>query len=228
MSARMTPAQIRRATPFPKPKGAIAKAWLARGGVRSTPRERTLLRHIVQYGDVIDIDRPVLVDGGAARGRWLLVPLPLDMLDELAEFESRLADPEPGSDEELELGWTEAIDQNNGREQVDGEGNLGAPERVSQLGWSAGDRWGHEIEPNLGSLEKTDQRHWGASATDDREDDPAEHGEIEQDIGEGEDEPQFAEPLRTAIAQLHGAPVYDANHESRVTDGTTLGEWRRL
>jgi hypothetical protein len=187
---RWTAAAIRKATAFPKPQGAIAAAY---GGDGDTTRETALLRHIVAYGDVIDTEH-VLVDGGVARGRWLLVPLPLAMLDELAEFEAAHADLEPdvgdfepGSDKEHDV----------------------------------------DAEPSLGARLELDQRGWGSGDSSDREEDPAEHGEIETDMGQGDDEPIFPsyQPGRDTVPLL--APVYEANGDAPVTH-TDLSQWRRV
>lgn len=124
MSARMTPTQIRKATPFPKPRDAIALALRYKwgGGWRERPTTAglKLLRHIAEYADLID--HPVVMDQhGPMRGQWLLVPLPQYLLDALARLDAETADLEP--------------DEGDFEDNGDGEPSLGSSANVSQVGW---------------------------------------------------------------------------------------------
>jgi len=113
-----TPSRIRSDTPFPKPQGALDRIYDLEAGRFDasgvTPAERELLRHIADEADIVaetpnpDLRRyrPVV---------WLLVPLPRQLLDMLAEFETdeREADTdrEPDRDGEPTLGATDDINQ---------------------------------------------------------------------------------------------------------------------
>jgi hypothetical protein len=126
MSARWTPARIRKATPFPKPQGAIAAAMGdVADSATSLGLQLKLLRHIAAHGDLID--QPVVEPGSIfespvkMRGQWLLVPLSLDMLDALAEFEAHLADLESDLDD-----YEPDVDRE--QDDADAEPNLGQPE----------------------------------------------------------------------------------------------------
>ena len=102
-----TATEIRAATPFPKPEGAIAKAQEAQGGRLIGPLdsvERSMLRTIAETADLIDT-------GGNDRWEstrfWLLVPAPHDLIDFLSTFEDERGedvgedtDREPECDDE--------------------------------------------------------------------------------------------------------------------------------
>lgn len=156
MSRRMTPARIRKAMLLPKPRGALAAAasvFDGRPWLRApTERQVALLRHIAEHGDLID--HPVIDRGSVfepplvVRGQWLLVPLPLEMLDELAGFEADLADLEP------DLGDFEP-DVDREQDDADAEPSLGAPEGHQGL-WA--DRGAFDREEEREGVER-DEGH---------------------------------------------------------------------
>jgi hypothetical protein len=111
---RWTAPRIRKATPHPKPRGAIEKEIDYRGGGTDQVISldgRHLLAHIVNHADTLD----VTTDDGLMR--WLLVPMPpnlMRLLEWLGADREDLedgADSEPSNEDEPSLSSGDDIDQ---------------------------------------------------------------------------------------------------------------------
>lgn len=108
-----TPATIRAATPHPKPVGAIDKIYDEQAGrygprLELSPLERQALRRIADTADLLDVETPP--ENGRGATRWLLVEVPLWLLQVLAEFESERADLEVGADAEPDTDLEDGAD----------------------------------------------------------------------------------------------------------------------
>lgn len=121
-AVRWTPRRIRAALKCPKPAGAIIAAEEFNAGrwprARDVVgRELRLLRHICENGDLIFLPTADALDGEDAKG-WLLVPLALRHLHDLATVEADLADLEPDHDREDD-GTAEDgdVDEDDGSEE---------------------------------------------------------------------------------------------------------------
>lgn len=142
--ARWTPAAIRKATPFPKPKGEVAKERaFNRGGVSRdlSSLERRLLRAIISKADLLD---PVTKDERGNKERWLLVPARQWMLDLMAVFEVEREDLEDCVDREPEE--TGGGDY-SGRIDGEDEPSLGSNDaNMNQGVWAHGNDGGQDLE----------------------------------------------------------------------------------
>lgn len=102
---RWTAARIAKATPFPKPKGALGRLYDEQAGrfgpaLDLSPEERQALRHIANELDILDITTPE--KGGRGFDHWIVVRAPVWLLRCLAEFEADREDLEGGADAEPE------------------------------------------------------------------------------------------------------------------------------
>lgn len=102
-----TPAAIRKATPFPKPQGAIGKASEFHGllGAPLDPVERAMLRRIAEEADLIDAGQMSWGSAWRLPRFWLLVPADDTLIDFLATFEVERAD-DLGADTDTEQDTT--------------------------------------------------------------------------------------------------------------------------
>jgi hypothetical protein len=100
-----TPRRINAALKCPKPAGAIAKVYHFDGGdilrPRARPSDIELLDHLANHADLLDVPARTL-DCFGRSVRWLLVPMPDELLSRLAEFGADIEDHEPDHDREAD------------------------------------------------------------------------------------------------------------------------------
>lgn len=109
---RWTSASIRKATPFPKPRGAIDKLF-ERPALNPMPAEVAFILRVLAEADVLDVTTRNAI---GVPTRWLLVPVGEAELEFLGSFGSRHDDLEDDErelnhDDEPELGATEELNQ---------------------------------------------------------------------------------------------------------------------
>lgn len=135
-SRRWTPAAIRKATPFPKPRDEIAKIVLAHQRFSTVlPAEARLLEHFANNSDVINAGAMGL--HGDQPALWLLTPIPSHLLELLIQFGASTEDFEEGHDLEAD---------EDAEPDVDEEASLGACEQISQKSWGVPQQLGHVID----------------------------------------------------------------------------------
>lgn len=120
-AVRWTPRRINAALKCPKPKGAIARVWRHEGGMLDGgpavhPVELRLLAHIANTGDVLDVPA-MRLEYDACPVRWLLVPMPEQLLDRLAAFGAEREDLEPDHDGEADADREPDVDDENGADE---------------------------------------------------------------------------------------------------------------
>lgn len=136
-SRRWTPGAIRRATPFPKPRGAIDKITCPLDALHTvTSAERRLLDYIASRADRIDTSGIEPIYGVDPATAWLLVPLEPHMLWLLEQFGAAADDLEHDFEE----------DDSEREPDVDQEPDLGACENVSQVRWGMPQERGHIVD----------------------------------------------------------------------------------
>lgn len=125
MSAAWTDDEIRSATPFPKPQGALDRYRDNSDGLDEPAEEPTvgdrLLAQALELGDYIRIDPCE----ATAAGVWLLVPLPWWLLDAIEQHEAERADLEETAEREPEI---EELDTADDEPNGDDEPNTGDDE----------------------------------------------------------------------------------------------------
>ena len=102
---RWTSASIRKATPFPKPRGAIDKL-VERPALNPMSTELAFILRVLAEADVLDVTTRNAI---GTPTRWLLVPVGEAELEWLGSFGSQHDDLE--DDDEPELGATNEINQ---------------------------------------------------------------------------------------------------------------------
>jgi len=126
--------QIRAAPLFPRPQGAVDKAWayeVGRDEIDAEPisPERRLLEHILEHGDYMK----TAASEECPSGTWLLVPLTWTLIETLEQFEAARADLEGDNDREAEIAEQDTCDDepdHDSDENCDNEPN-GSP----MMGW---------------------------------------------------------------------------------------------
>ncbi len=111
---RWTPGRIRKATPFPKPHGAIDKLF-DRPVLNPMPAEVDFIVRKLAEADVLDV---ATRNSEGFPTYWLLVPVGAAELERLGRFGAQYDDleddeREPDQDDEPELGATNDVDQEN-------------------------------------------------------------------------------------------------------------------